>query len=362
MTKYIGTYSLEDLLAQRFVPASQFGFDNIARAIQAYLDWLNAQVADQISMIAETTTDVRRVYGASEEGEMNEVDELGVARTQRDTQGAEIDFPLRKFSRSTGWTADFMARATPADLATRVLGFQTAYLTRFRNELKAALFGNANYSFTDKLGDGTTLAVKRLLNADSMPIPNAPDGTTFAAATHNHYAGTTGASLAYTDIDTLIANVTEHGLTNVQLIINQADVATLTALSGTKFTALTLAVVAVPGRTSGTIETQVVTEDPANKLVGYWAGYPVLTRSWVPDDYYLACAVDAPMKPVVHRIDKFTALNGLRLVADFQSHPLTAQTYEAEIGFGVWGRHSAAILDGAHQTTYSNPSGLVRTR
>lgn len=362
MTKFTGTYSLEDLLAQRFVPASQFGFDAIARAIQAHLDWLNAQVADQIGMIAETTTDVRRVYGASEEGEMNEVDEVGVARTQKDTQGEEIDFPLRKFSRSTGWTADFMARATPADLATKVLGFQTAYVTRFRNELKAALFAKANYSFVDKFGDGTTLAVKRLLNADGMAIPNAPDGTTFAKASHSHYAGTSGASLAYTDIDTLIANVTEHGLTNVQLVINQANVSTLTGLASTKFTALTLGVLAVPGRTSGTLETQVVSEDPANKLVGYWAGYPVITRSWVPSGYYLANAVDAPMKPIVHRVDKFSALNGLRLVANFNAHPLTAQTYEAEIGFGVWGRHSAAILDGGHQTTYSNPTGLVRTR
>jgi len=39
---------------------------------------------------------------------------------------------------------------------------------------------------------------------------------------------------------------------------------------------------------------------------------------------------------------------------------MTAQTFEAEIGFGVWGRSSAAILDGGHQTTYSAPSGLVR--
>lgn len=359
MARNIGTYSLEDLLAQRFVPASEFGFDAIARAIQAHLDWLNAQVADQMGMIAETTSDVRRIWGASEASEMVEVDELGVARTQKPTQGAEIDFPLRKFSRSTGWTADFMARATPADLATKVLNFEKAYVTRLRQELAAALFAKANYSFEDWLGDGTTLAVKRLINADSMPIPDAPDGTTFNAATHNHYNGT--ASLATADIDAVIADVTEHGFTNVQLIINQADVATLTALGSTKFTALTLAVVAVPGRTSGTVETQVVTDDPANKLVGYWAGYPVLTRSWVPDNYYVAVAVDAPQKPIVHRIDKFSALNGLRLVAEFNQHPLSAQTYEAEIGFGVWGRTSAAILDGSN-ATYANPSGLVRTR
>lgn len=361
MSRTIGTYSLEDLLAQRFVPASEFGFDGIARAIQAHLDWLNAQVADQMGMIAETTTDVRRVWGGSEDGEMVEVDETGVARTQKAEMGEEIDFPLRKFSRSTGWTADYMARATPADLATRVLKFESAYVTRLRQELAAALFAKANYSVVDYLGDGTTLSIKRLKNADAMAVPNAPDGTTFAA-THQHYNGTVGASLAVADIDAVIANVTQHGFTNVQLIINQADVATLVGLASTKFVALTLAVVALPARVTGTVETQVVTDDPANKLVGYWAGYPVITRSWVPDDYYLAVAVDAPQKPVVHRIDKFTALNGLRLVAQFGQHPLTAQTYEAEIGFGVWGRTSAAILDGAHQTTYSNPSGLVRTR
>jgi hypothetical protein len=87
MTKYVGTYSLEDLLAQRYVPASQFGFDAIARAIQAHLDWLNGQVADQVGLIAESSTDVRRVWGTSENMEMKEVDELGVARTQKDTNG-----------------------------------------------------------------------------------------------------------------------------------------------------------------------------------------------------------------------------------------------------------------------------------
>src|SRR5688500_18269118 len=113
MSRFIGTYSLEDLLAQRFVPASEFGFDQIAKAVQAHLDWLNAQVADQMGMIAETTDDVRRIWGGNEDGEMVEVDETGVARTQKATNGEEIDFPLRKFSRSTGWTADYMARATP---------------------------------------------------------------------------------------------------------------------------------------------------------------------------------------------------------------------------------------------------------
>jgi hypothetical protein len=359
MTKYVGTYSLEDLLKQRFVPATEFGLDAIARAIQARLDWLNSQVTNQLSLVAETTSDVRRIWGTSETMQMQEVDELGVARTQKDISGVEIDFPLRKFSISTGFTADFIARATPADLAGKALGVQTAYVDQIRKELAFAMFGKANYKFVDWLGDGTTLAVKAFLNADSAAVPSAPDGTSFAG-THQHYVGTSGAALAYGDIDTLLANVREHMLKGIGLFINAADVATLVGLASTKFTALTLAVVAVPGRTSGTVQTADIEDDPANKLVGYWAGYPVYTRSWVPDNYYVALATGSAEKPLVHRVDKFAGLNGLRLVAQTGMHPLTAQTWEAEVGFGAWGRNAAAFLKGDVQTTYANPSGLVR--
>src|SRR5512146_149884 len=360
MTKTVGTYSLADLLAQRFVPASQFGFDAIARAIQAHLDWLNGQVSDQMGLLAESSPDVRRVFGVSEDMQMAEVDELGVARTQRDKGGYEIDFPLRKFSISTGWTSSFINRATPRDLAQKVLDVSSAYVTRLRQEVAAALFNKTNYSFVDWLGDGTTLAIKRLLNADGEAVPSAPDGTTFAG-THQHYAGTSGAALAYGDIDTLISNVTEHGLLNVQLFINAANVATLTNLASTKFVALTLAVVALPARTSGTVQTADVTDDPANKLVGYWAGYPVNTRSWVPSGYYLAVALDSDKKVLLNRQDKFDNLNGLRMVYELNAHPLTTQTFEAEIGLGVWGRNAAAVLDGGAQTTYAAPTGLIRS-
>ena len=360
MTKQIGTYSITDLLKQRFVPASEFGFDAIARAIQAHLDWVNSQVTEQMGLVAETTSDVRRVWGTSEHFEMVEVDEMGVARTQRDISGVEIDFPLRKMSVSTGFTADLMARATPADLAGKAVGVTVAYLERIRSELRYAMFNKSNYSWKDWLGDGTTLAIKAFLNADGAKVPDAPDGTTFAT-THQHYAGTVGAALAYTDIDTLIANVTEHLLTGAKLFINVANVSTLVGLASTKFVALTNVVVALPARTSGTVETTSVDEDPANKLVGYWAGYPVYTRSWVPSGYYACIANDtAGNKPIVHRIDKFASLNGLRLVAQTGMHPLTAQTWEAEVGFGAWGRNAAAFLDGGAQTTYVNPTGMVR--
>jgi hypothetical protein len=359
MTHFVGTYTLEDLLEQRFVPASQFGFAAIAAAIQARLDWLNSQVQDQMGLVAETSSDVRRIWGGSQHKEMIEVDEVGIARTQKDKAGLEVDFPLRKFSIATGWTWEFLQRATPRDIAQDAIDNETAYIERVRNELTWAMFSKSNYSFKDWTGDNTILAIKAFLNNDGSVVPDAADGTSFLT-THQHYAGTVGAALAYTDIDTLIANVTEHLHKGVSLFINVSNVATLTNLASTKFVALTLAVVAVAGRTSGTVETASVTDDPANKLVGYWAGYPVYTRSWVPANYYVAMATQTAEKPLVHRIDTISSLNGYHLEFDRPGDPWSSKFWAAYVGFGAWNRSAAAFLKGDAQTTYVNPSGLVR--
>lgn len=353
-----GIFSLEDLVEQRYVPASQFGLDKIADAIQARLDWLNGQVNEQMSLFAETSEDSRRIWGGSETYAMKEVDEFGVARTQKDASGVEVHFPLRKFSVSTGWTADYMRRATVADLAKSAIGIQNAYLERIQSELKFGIFNDDSYSFIDKFGDGTTLSVKAFLNADSIAIPNAPDGTSFTASTHSHYAGYASGALAYGDVDTLISNVVEHGLTKgVALFIPAGMVATLVALSGTKFVKLTSALL-VPANDSVATVARINPEaDLNNVLVGYWDGrVPVYTRSWMPANYMVCVATGAAEKPLIHRVDKF--IKGLAPMVEVNMHPLTAKTYEAFVGFGAFNRAAVAILDTAN-SSYTEPT-LIR--
>ena len=152
---------------------------------------------------------------------MKEVDEFGMAQTEKATSGVEVNFPLRKMSVSTGFTADYLRRATVSEIVQVAINAQEAYLERMQAELKFGIYNDDNYNFVDKFGDGSTLAVKAFLNADLVAIPNAPDGTTFTASTHNHYVGSVGAALAASDIDLLISNVTEDGLTKgVALFIN----------------------------------------------------------------------------------------------------------------------------------------------
>jgi hypothetical protein len=359
MTKIVGTYSLEDLLAQEHNSAADFGFDAIAKAIQDEVNFLNGQVAEQMSMFCEETSDARRVWGTSENMDMKEVDELGVARGQRPSSGLELGFPLRKFSVTTGFTNDWLERASVADVAKRALGRMGAYKKRVRDEIKFGVFNNANYNFTDFLTDNTAVAVKAFINADSALIPNSPDGATFAGASHQHYVGTVDAALAFGDIDLLLANVTEHGnMKQVHLVINEADVATLVALTSTKFVALTP--VSIITGAGNAVQQGDVNDDPANKLVGYWAGYPVITRSWCIDNYYVAVALDANgQKPLVYRVDKVATIRGLRLMPEMNAHPMTAQMWEAVFGVGAWNRSAVAVLYSGAQTTYTKPT-LIR--
>lgn len=356
-----GIYRLEDLLAQNFTNAGEFGFDNIVKSIQARLDYVNAEADNMIGLMAEKTADRRRVWGSETTNTMVEVmDDLGSANSRKTNPGVEVAFPLRKFSVKTGWSQEWLKRATPAEVAKKFLEAENGYFTRLIDEIKFAIFNDDNYSYTDWLTDGTSLPVKAFLNADSAAIPSAPDGTAFSGATHKHYKGTAGASLAATDIDALVENVREHGLRGLALFVNAADVSTLVGLASTKFTALTHAVLAVPGRTSGTVAVDSPESyDLANRLAGYWDGIPVYTKPFVPDNYIMCIALDSRDKPLVYRVDTVAGNQGLVVAAEYGMHPITAKEYVAYYGFGAWNRAAIAVLDTAHQTNYTEPT-LIR--
>jgi len=352
-------YVLEDLLEQRFVSASKFGFDAINDSIQARLEFLNGQVNEQLSLFAEISEDSRRIWGGSSKFEMIEVDEHGIARSQKSTSGVEVNFPLRKMSVSTGFTADYLRRASVSEIAQVAINAQEGYLERMQAELKFGIYNNDNYNFVDKFGDGSTLAVKAFLNADSVAIPNAPNGTEFTASTHNHYVGTVGAALAVADIDTLIANVKEHGLyKGVTLFINPSNVATLVALASTKFVKNSSTYVIDNQATSQSAFKVNPEEDSNNQFVGVWNGeVKVFTRSWAIANYYTVVATGAKERPLIHRVDRY--IKGLTQMPEFGMHPISAKAWEAYVGFGANNRAAVAVLDGATQTNYTEPT-LIR--
>jgi hypothetical protein len=352
-------FTLEDLLAQEFTPISTLGIDNVNAAMTAHLDFMNRSVSEQQTMLAEQVTDPRRIWGTSSNISMVETDEFGDGRTQSPKSGVEVGFPMRRFSVATGWTTEWLQRAMAPELARRAIAAENAYLTRMQEEIQFAIFNKTNYTFKDFLGDNTALSVKAFLNADSTDIPDAPNGTAFTGSSHQHYAGKSGSALIRADIDTLISNVVEHGLTGVTLFVDTAMPATLSALTGSQLVGLIPSVLIAGTDSDSAIKKLDVDTDPSNRLVGYWNGYPVHTRSWVPTGYIACLALGSAEKPLAVRVDKQATLRGLLPIVEYGQPNITAKIWRSYFGVSVWNRAAGAVLDTTAITTYGLPS-LIR--
>lgn len=345
-----GTYTIADLLENTFATTSvvELGMENILRAIQEDLRIHNERTNEMISQIAEISTERSTVYGTNAEGEMHKKDEFTRGPTQKVSVGSKVEFPLDGFQFAVGWTADYLRRATVQDMARKQVSARQAHLRRLQRDIKEALFGATNFTYVDRLVDGNNLAVKRLVNADSAPIPNGPNGETFNAATHTHYDGidwsAADAAARIAFIQGLIQDVVEHGHgDDVRLYINRAQAADVRALTPNFAPLLVPNVVPAPGGTATVGEGRLDITRLDDILIGYFDGVGVWTKPWVPANYFFVSAYGDARKPLRYRQSMIAQERGLFLAGEIVTHPLQARYMEAFHGFGVLNRTNGAI-------------------
>jgi len=337
----IGTYTLTDLRANRFQSVMEFGLDNINTILQRDLDAHNQIMTELLTELCEPSQDKQRVYGASIDGDMVEVDELGRSASKRQVVGSGVGFPLRNYQFPIGWNERFLKRASVAELAERAIAAQTAHKRKLRQQIKQALFLSSNYTFRDiNSSPIADLAVKRLANADSMAIPNAPDGTSFNAASHTHYVGS--ATLTAAVLTANVQNVIEHGFgERIISAIHYNDAAAVAALTG---------FVNAPDYRVIPATSAAATRDvtnPANfynRFLGIFGAAEVWVKPWAIQNYVFTFDTNSPMKPLVQREDTVAGFQGLRIAATLSAHPLNAEFMESMFGFGVWTRTNGAVL------------------
>jgi hypothetical protein len=350
MTLQTGAHDIQDLLAARFASAVEYGLNTIEKVLQADVAAHNAIVSEMVGEMCEITTDRQRIYGTSAGGDMVEVDEYGLAPTQRSQPGATVGFPLRLFQFNVGWTYKWLQNNTPADMATMVLSAEAAHWRRIQMELKKAIYGSTNYTFYDHLVDNVTLSIKRFLNADSVAIPNGPNGEVFTPASHTHYEGE--ASLTAAFLKACIDDVVEHGHGGrVIAAISKTDEAAVRALSG--FSAyvdprIIYRVTDTPGTTLDISRLD-------NRAIGIFEGAEIQVKPWAIANYVFAWDAADPNKPLAFRERSATGLQGLRIAAENGDYPLYARQMEAEFGIGVWTRTNGSILYFAN-ATYADPT------
>ena len=356
----VGTYTIDDLIGIDDVTIAEFGEDAVATTVQMDLDNLNTQVRQKMMTdLVVMSPDRLRRYGASTDGEFVELDEMGYPAAQKTGLGQNVGFPLKKFGRAIAWTRDFMNGATPSDVAVMTRTVEKDYLKNIRREIQRALFGAANYTFTDRfVGPRQAkldLPVKRLLNADGTPIPDGPNGEGFNGATETHYLatdfGAANAAQKQAALEAAIDDLVEHGHgEDVRMYINRADQAEIEGLPGFKpLSDVRLRYVAT--------DVNVETEDMSridDKQIGTLGAAAVWVKPWVPADYQFVFAA-GDEAPLVWRQHSVTSLRGLRLAFETEAYPLRAQGFEDYGGAGVWNR-SNGVVHYSGGGTYVEPS------
>jgi len=357
MAEKTGTLQLSDLMAARFTNtnAAAFGLDDLADVVQRDLETHNALMEEALTggaaPIAERSTDRQRLAGTSTRRELVELDEYGRAPTKKTKPGQTVGFPLKRYGAATGWTRDWMLKASVVELARKALEVQQAHRIKVLTEMKRALFVSANYNFADDLEDGITLAVKRLVNADSALIADGPNGEVFDGATHTHY--TAAATLVDADLLAAVNLVVEHGHGgSVKLAIARADEAAVSALGSFK---AYVDVRLTPGTEADKpLGNRLNPSRLDNRAIGLFGAAEVWVKPWAIANYALIWD-SSDMLPLVMREEEQDALRGLQLIAEIDAHPMTAEYWEARFGFGVWNRTNGAIHQFSNGT-YQDPT------
>lgn len=346
----VGSYSIADLKEIKFQSVKEFGLDTIAQVIQSELAMHNELMNEMVTSLCEITTDALRIYGTSADGTMSEVDEFGRAPTQKQDFGDTVGFPLRRFQAAVGWNADWFEMKTPADLANALVAVEVGHKKAVVDAIKKGLFRSANYTMRDFLVDYVNVNVKRLVNADSAPIPNGPYGITFDGSTHTHYLA--NGTLTTAAVDSAISTVMEHGHgEGMSIAINYANAAAFTALSG--FVAY-LDPRLIPSANVVNASDRLDMQNIYDRALGLYNGAEVIVKPWVPANYCFVWARTSALKPLAFRQRNATALQGLRIPATTELFPLYAEYMQAEFGVGVWNRTNGAVLR-FNNASYADP-------
>lgn len=336
-----GTNITLDLLAVTQQSVVEIGEDRIFEALSLDLAAHNALMAEKTALLVAPTTERRRRYGGTDEMHMEDLDEFGTPEAQKVTAGATLDFPLWRVGIGLQWTRHWFQNHTAAELTAQYVAMRSADVRRVDLEIKRAFFNPTNYATQDKFVDWADLAIKRLVNADGMPIPTDPYGNAFDASTHTHYLAT--AALTDADVTAAIETVVEHYL-NGQLVvyINRAQEDWFQNTS-TKFTPY-LPVEIIPSQLAQQARGRLATNTLYNRAIGIFGSQAaeVWVKPWIPANYILVLMMGVG-KVLAWRTRR-NASGTLALEYENEVHPLRAQALAREFGIGVWERTAASVL------------------
>ena len=339
-----GTYQISDLRAN-YMSVYEFGLGNALAIVTQQMQTYNAVLNSALLALTETTTERTEASPAATTSGFSEVDEFGLVRTQKGGKSYGRGFPLGRFQDGTGWTEDFWARASVADMLVMTDRVQLGHTNTVRGKLAEALYNPIQRLLSEyvdpAIGYQTidNVFVKPLYNGDGEVPGTGPAGQAFDG-THNHYLFNNG--LTGDGLDTLTNTVGEHTTGNSLVIyINVVDASKMRATPG--FVPAVVSGV-TPATTVASTTTPLDVSRTDDKFIGYTGGgIPVYIKPWALQNYALCINLTGP-RAIKRRVSSVPLLRGLRIKGENGTVNLFARYYEDNFGFGISNRAGAAVL------------------
>lgn len=327
----------------------KYGIDKAWDEFQVVLDAHNALEAQMRSTLVQgETAEQRHRFGAADSIVFQDI-ELEYGRPDADSvtfEHYDVGLPLAMGGVGTQWTERMMQLITVEQFNTQLNAVLTADSQWLQVRMGKAIFGNVNYTYRDRYINNTSLPVKRLLNADSTPIPLGRYNATFDGSTHTHYVVI--AALNDAAVAAIQNNLTEHlkGSGKVVMLINKAQTAAALALSDFEKARDPRVVLGV-NTAHLTPELNSLYENIMldDRFLGIVEDGPeIWVKPWIPSGYIFAYIEGSELdKPLMARRDVVES-SDLRIVEPTDVHPkLKARTAQRIIGFGVVERRNGVV-------------------
>ncbi len=266
------------------MPVMSYGEDRVYEQLIEDLAIYNRVNAQLDEAYCAHGTDLLDGAGAVTIGVMQELDAEGVADPQKGQAPANIGWPLRKFGHGTGFTAAFLKRAAMKDIDSALRNAQLAHQATWKLALRTALFYPTHTTWRDQHGASPTLSLpgKASYNADGFPVAIGPEGQTFNADTHTHYAYVDSTTLTEALVSSCVDNLREHNgmgeLVQISIPTGAAETAMRTFVGFERLQYPGVITSIAETRAIGTLSMATTT----NRLIGMWNGCEVWVREWVP--------------------------------------------------------------------------------
>lgn len=354
-----GTLTTLDTLATTQATIAKIGEDQAFAAVEAARAIHNQLLMNTLADLVEDTTDRQRRYGGADNSDFDTVDQMGRADASKLAEGQNVGFPLRKSMRTLQWNREYFENVTGVEFAGQVNGILDADARNVYRSIRRAIFNPTNVNFTDVLVDNVVLPIKAFVNADSLDLPVAQDGTFFNSATHTHFLASASANNpTQAEVDALLNTVREHytgGMLMLEINIAQQSMFQTGGICAAGF-APYQDVRVIPATTGAVARgVDLDTINMYNRAIGVYNGAEVWVKPRIPAGYLFAWVKGQPKPLVFRRPERNPARGDLRMVADNETYPLRAQSWERNFGLSVWNRTNGAVLDTTH-TTYTAPA------